>query len=217
MLTYFTSTGFSLQFCNVNQNICRSIPLLQRRTKIITQRLQQLGATIHTAPVTAATSPLDLASSISHIVLHPSDLDGSSSGGGSRSSGSAGKQGTAASVQQVLGLMQQLRQLQEQRRSSHQQQQQQWYVVRLVSDEWLDAVLSAGRYIPEQQYSLERLLASPGGSSSDDDSDDEDGQLGSSRKAAKRQRGQQQQQQLWAAGPRHMPDLDPSPDAPMGK
>jgi hypothetical protein len=96
-------------------------------------------------------------------------------------------------------------------------QQQQQFVVRLVSDEWLDAVLSAGQYVPEQPYSLEQLLESPGGSSSssDDDSDDEEGQRGSSRAAKKQRRQQQQQQRL--VGPRRMPDLDPSPDAPMGK
>ncbi|KAF6250979.1 hypothetical protein COO60DRAFT_1705216 [Scenedesmus sp. NREL 46B-D3] len=145
-----------------------------RRAKIITQRLQQLGAAVRAAPITTATRPIDLASSVSHIVLHPSDRDGSSSGGGggSRSSGIIGQQGAAASVQQVLDVMQQLRQLQAQRRPSHrqQQQQQQQYIVRLVSDEWLDAVLSAGQYVPEQQYSLEGLLESPGGSSSGDDS-----------------------------------------------
>jgi hypothetical protein len=123
-------------------------------------------------------------------------------------------QGTAASVQQVLDLVQQLRQLQAQRKHPQQQQQQKQYIVRLVSDEWLDAVLSAGQYVPEQQYSLERLLAAEGDSSSDD-SDDEGSQPGSSRSARKQQ--QRQQQQLRAAGPRHMPDLDPSPDAPMGK
>jgi hypothetical protein len=119
-------------------------------------------------------------------------------------------------VQQVLDLVQQLRQLQAQRKHPQQQQQQQkQYIVRLVSDEWLDAVLSAGQYVPEQQYSLERLLSSPGDSSSDD-SDDEGSQPGS-RRIARKQQQQRQQQQLRAAGPRHMPDLDPSPDAPMGK
>jgi hypothetical protein len=199
---------------------------LQRRSKIITQRLQQLGAAIHSAPITASTHPTDLARSISHIVLHPSDLDGSSSGGGSRSNDSdnpiASKQGPAANVQQVLDLMQQLRKLQTQQgtpTNKQQQLHQQQFVVRLVSDEWLDAVLSAGRYVPEQPYSLERLLESPddgSSSSSDDDSDDEERQPGSSR-AAKKQRRQQQQQQQRLVGPRHMPDLDPSPDAPMGK
>jgi hypothetical protein len=196
---------------------CRSIPLLQRRAKIITQRLQQLGAAVHTAPITAATHPTDLAKAISHIVLHPADLDGSSSGGGSRSSAgdNASKQGPAANIHQVLDLMQQLRHSQTQQRPTpqQQQQQQQQFVVRLVSDEWLDAVLSAGQYVPEQPYSLERFLESPGGSSSDDDSDDEGENISSSR-AAKRQR-QQQQQRL--VGPRHVPDLDPSPDAPMGR
>jgi hypothetical protein len=158
-------------------------------------------------------------------VLHPSDLDGSSGGGGSRSNDSdnptGSKQGPAANIQQVLDLMQQLRKLQtQQRRPINKQQQlhqQQQFVVRLVSDEWLDAVLSAGQYVPEQPYSLERLLESPddGNSSSDDDSDDEDRQPASSRAAKKHRQQQQQQQRL--VGPRHMPDLDPSPDAPMGK
>lgn len=211
--------------------------MLQKRLKLVTKRLVDLGAAaLPPTTITASSTPNSLAN-ITHIVLHPSDADvasaaaGSGGGGGSSCGGgasrSATKQSGPAAVQQVVLLVQQrCRQQRHQQKASRQQLQQQ-HDIKLVSDAWLDAVLSTGQYIPEEQYSLSHLLPDQqtgGGSSSV--SDDSDGAVSSQQRNTQQQQHQGpavaaaaggQGSRLRAVGPRFLPDLDPSPDAPMGR
>lgn len=160
---------------------------------------------------------------ITHIVLHALGDDGS--GGGSGGSGGSSRQAAGSPsppaaaaaagrvsldllIKQAQLLLQQQQKLNanstECNTDSNTNSTTPKMTCHCVSDGWLDAVLAAGQYVPEQQYSLDHLIRSPG-----------QRRNGSSGSSSSGDVGTDQQQDL--KRPRFMPDLDPSPDAPMGK
>eukprot|EP00879_Flechtneria_rotunda_P007485 GHRR01007852.1.p1 GENE.GHRR01007852.1~~GHRR01007852.1.p1 ORF type:complete len:793 (+),score=223.95 GHRR01007852.1:39-2417(+) len=186
-----------------------SIPLLQRRLKIIRQRFEQLGASIVSSP----TDP-----GLTHIILQapPEGSDWFAAVGTTGSATSSSRPpktaGTAVTKGPVTlpALLQATHQLQQHQRKRRQQQHNSGpgAVVQLLSDAWLDAVLAAGQYVPEGQYVLKYL-------SPDDDSENSGRRMGGS--------WEQRQRQLMGVALRppgqiglvEIPVLEPAPNAPM--